>query len=95
MDIFSKREPMELPNLPKLVRFVVKNSLMGMVIGWLLASAVVYFDFNGFGSLVMESSHVAVALFIMFFSFGITFGFAYLTTAVLLLPTDKDDFDRV
>ena len=29
---------MELPNPPKLVRFVVKNSLMGMVIGWLLAS---------------------------------------------------------
>lgn len=86
---------MELPNPPKLVRFVLKNSLMGMVIGWLLASAVVYFDFNGFGSLIMESSHVAVALFIMFFSFGITFGFAYLTTAVLLLPTDKDDFDRV
>ena len=43
----------------------------------------------------MESRNMGVALFIMFFSFGITFAFGYLTTAVLLLPTDKDDFDRV
>ncbi len=81
--------------LPKLVRFVVINSLIGNGLGWLVAAAVVYFDLNGFGSLVMESRHMGVALFIMFFSFGITFAFAYLTTAVLLLPTDKDDFDRV
>lgn len=81
--------------LPKLIRFVVTNSLIGMIIGWLVAAAVVYFDINGFGSLVMQSSHVFVALFIMFLSFGTTFGFAYLTTAVLLLPTNKDDFDKV
>ncbi|WP_419910087.1 hypothetical protein [Hoeflea sp.] len=81
--------------MPKLVRFVIRNSLIGMCIGWALAAAVVYFDINGFGSLVLQSRHVATALFIMFLSFGITFGFAYLTTAVLLLPTDKDDFDKV
>ncbi len=28
-------------------------------------------------------------------SFGVTFAFAYLTTALLLLPTDKDDFERL
>lgn len=81
--------------LPKLVRFVLANSFIGMCIGWVLAAGVVYFDINGFGSLVLGSRHVAIALFIMFFSFGITFGFAYLTTAVLLLPTEKDDFDKV
>ncbi|MDA4846519.1 hypothetical protein [Hoeflea poritis] len=81
--------------LPKLVRFVLRNSLVGICIGWALAAGVVYFDINGFGSLVLESRHVATALFIMFFSFGVTFGFAYLTTAVLLLPTDKDEFDKV
>ncbi|MEX3010126.1 hypothetical protein [Hoeflea sp. TYP-13] len=86
---------MKPERFPKLIRFVMLNSLIGMVIGWIVASAVVYFDINGFGSLVMESRHVVTALFIMFFSFGITFGFGYLTTAVLLLPTNKDDFDKV
>ncbi|MDF1778827.1 MAG: hypothetical protein P1V13_22620 [Rhizobiaceae bacterium] len=86
---------MKRAKMPKLIQFVLKNSLIGMVIGWVIACGVVYFDLNGFGSLVLHSRHVVTALFIMFFSFGITFAFAYLTTAVLLLPTDKDDFDRV
>ncbi|MEM9107921.1 MAG: hypothetical protein AAGC96_19945 [Pseudomonadota bacterium] len=82
-------------SLPKLIRFVLVNSLIGNGLGWLIAAAVLYFDLNGLGNLVMESRNMGMALFIMFFSFGFTFAFAYLTTAVLLLPTDKDDFDRI
>ena len=37
----------------------------------------------------------AVALFILAMSFGVTFGFAFLATAVILLPRDKDSFDRM
>ncbi|MEM6461895.1 MAG: hypothetical protein AAF724_08270 [Pseudomonadota bacterium] len=85
----------ERKKLPKLVRFVAINSLIGMAIGWIVATAVVYFDINGFGTLIMESRHIYMALFIMFFSFGTTFGFGYLTTAILLLPTDKDEFDKI
>ena len=36
-----------------------------------------------------------VAVFILAMSFGVTFGFAFLATAVILLPRDKDEFDRV
>ena len=82
-------------NLPKLIRFVLVNCLIGTGLGWLVAAGVLYFDLNGLGTLVMASRKMGMALFIMFFSFGFTFAFAYLTTAVLLLPTDKDDFDRI
>lgn len=52
-------------------------------------------NLNGFGALLLHSDHVAVALFIVYFSFGLTFAFAYLTTAVLLLPTTREEFDRI
>mgnify|MGYP004351916879 CR=1 FL=1 len=42
---------------------------------------------------------VAVRTFVYFallgLTFGITFGFAYLATAVMLIPTSKDDFDKL
>jgi hypothetical protein len=81
--------------MPKLVRFVLVNSLIGMVIGWLVAAGLVWFDVGGFGERFAQSHDKPVIVFIMALSFGITFAFAYLTTAILLLPTDKDDFDRL
>ena len=71
------------------------NVLIGTVIGWLFTTAVLRFDLNGIASLAMESGHQGLALFILHFFFGITFGFGYLTTAILMLPTNMDDFDRV
>ncbi|HHZ10071.1 MAG TPA: hypothetical protein GX405_14975 [Rhizobiales bacterium] len=83
------------PRLPKLIRFVLVNSLIGVAIGWLVAAGLIWFNVGGFGELVMRSSQRGVALFILAMSFGVTFGFAFLATAVILLPRDKDDFDRV
>lgn len=81
--------------LPKLVRFVLINSAIGIGIGWFVAAVLVWSDIGGFGSLVMNSSSRGAAFFILALSFGVTFGFGFLTTAVLLLPTDKDGFDRM
>lgn len=81
--------------VPKLIRFVLVNSLIGMVIGWLVAAGIVWFNIGGFGERFEQSSDKPVIVLIMAVSFGVTFAFAYLTTAVLLLPTDKDDFDRL
>ncbi len=87
------REPGQ--KLPKLIRFVLVNAAIGMLIGWGIAMAVLWFDLGGFGTMMARSGNMLVALFVLFISFGSTFAFAYLATAVWLLPTDKDDFDRV
>lgn len=81
--------------VPKLVRFVLVNSLFGVLIGWLIAAAVVYFNINGFGDLVLHSRSRLTAFFILFMSFGTTFGFAVMASAVMLMPTDKDEFDKL
>lgn len=81
--------------LPKLVRFVIVNSLIGVVIGWLVAAGLIWFNVGGFGEIVLHSRQRGVALFILAMSFGVTFGFAFLATAVILLPRDKDRFDRM
>lgn len=80
--------------LPKLIRFVMINSAIGIAIGWFIAGLLVWFNIHGLGELVMHSRHRLVAIIVLGSSFGVTFGFGYLTTAVLLLPTDKDEFDK-
>jgi hypothetical protein len=81
--------------MPKLVRFVIVNSLIGVLIGWLVAAALIWFDVLGFGDILLRSDSKIAAIFMLGVSFGVTFGFAYLTTAILLMPTRKDDFDRL
>ncbi|MEM1377954.1 MAG: hypothetical protein AAGG69_11270 [Pseudomonadota bacterium] len=81
--------------MPKLIRFVIVNSAIGVLIGWLVAAAMLYVDVGGIGGLFMRSDAKGPIIFLLMVSSGITFGFAYLTTAVLLLPTDKDQFDRM
>lgn len=70
------------------------NLLIGTVIGWLFVGAVLVFDINGLGSLVMEADYRGLALFMMLFFFGKTFGFGYLTTAILMLPTAVSACDQ-
>ena len=88
---------MTAPRIPRLIRFVVVNSAIGVLIGWLVAAGLIWFNVGGFGELVWHSSQRGVALFILAMSFGVTFAFAFafLATALMLLPGDKDRFDRV
>ena len=81
--------------LPKLIRFVIVNSLIGMVIGWLIAAGLVWFNIGGFGDRFDHAQNKLAVIFLLAGSFGVTFGFAFLTTSVLLLPTGKDDFDKI
>ena len=86
---------MKRQKLPKLVRFVMINSAIGILIGWAIAGLFVWSNIGGFGDLVLHSASPWTVAYILALSFGVTFGFGFLTTAVLLLPTGKDDFDRM
>ena len=91
----SRSAPQKPHGLPKIVRFVLKNSLIGAVIGWSIAAGLIWFNINGLGQMFHNTDSKLAVIFILGLSFGSTFAFAYLTTAVLLLPTDKDEFDKV
>jgi len=81
--------------MPKLVRFVLVNALSGIAFGWLVAAGVVYFNIGNLGDLIDHTQHKVAAVAMLGLTFGITFGFAYLATAVMLMPTGKDDFDKL
>ncbi|MBO6638280.1 MAG: hypothetical protein JJ920_14025 [Roseitalea sp.] len=81
--------------MPKLIRFVVINSIIGMLIGWAIAAGLLWMNISGLGDMFMHSDAKPVVIALLFMSFGVTFGFAYLATAVMLMPTGKDDFDRL
>jgi hypothetical protein len=82
-------------SFPKLIRFVAVNSVIAVLVGWAIAGALIVLDIGNFGSMIANSGNRPAALAILAMSFGSTFGFAYLATAVLLLPTEKGDFDRM
>jgi len=81
--------------MPKLIRFVVFNSIVGVLIGWAIAAALLWMNVSGLGDMFVRSDSKPVILALLGMSFGVTFGFAYLSTAVMLMPTGKDDFDRL
>ena len=81
--------------MPKLIRFVVLNSIIGILIGWAIAAALLWMNVSGLGDMFVRSDSKPVILALLGMSFGVTFGFAYLSTAVMLMPTGKDDFDRL
>lgn len=81
--------------MPKLIRFVVINSAIGVLIGWAIAAGLLWMNISGLGDMFAHSDSKPVILALLGMSFGVTFGFAYLATAVMLMPTAKDDFDRL
>ncbi|WP_421851923.1 hypothetical protein [Oricola sp.] len=81
--------------MPKLVRYVLMNSAAGIAFGWLVAFGLVHFNVGHLGELYAHSDHKVAATALLALTFGITFGFAFVATAVMLIPTDKDNFDRM
>lgn len=84
-----------MPKLPKLFSFLAKHILLGTLIGWSFAGALVFFDVGGLGTLIFNSSQKWVAIALLAWFFPITFGSAAVATAVLLgNEFDEDDDDR-
>ena len=83
--------------MPKLIRFVVVNSAIGILIGWAVAIALFALNINGLGEMFfkLETGNQFALAGLMAIMFGSTFGFGYLATAVWMIPTDKGEFDKL
>ncbi len=71
--------------LPRLIRFLLRNCLLGIAVGWGVLLALLLGDAFGLGSLVLTSPWRGTALFLLFAGFAITFGSLAMGTAVFLV----------
>ncbi|MGB8816421.1 MAG: hypothetical protein WCC66_00700, partial [Rhizobiaceae bacterium] len=60
--------------LPRLIRFIIANSLIGVVIGWLIAAGLVGFNIGGFGDRFDHAQNKLAVVVLLAGSFGVTFG---------------------
>lgn len=70
--------------MPLLIRFLLKWSIIGMSAGWLFVALLLVADTGGLRSLLDRADSPLLALFIMAFSFGISFAQVTVLAAVLL-----------
>lgn len=70
--------------MPPLIRFLLKWSLIGMGAGWLFVALLLAADLGGVRSLLGRADSPLLALFIMGFSFSISFAQVTVLAAVLL-----------
>lgn len=74
--------------MPPLIRFLLKWSLIGMAAGWVFVGMLLAADLGGIRSLLGKAESPLLWVFILGFSFGISFAQVTVLAAVLL----RDDF---
>lgn len=74
--------------MPPLIRFLLKWSLIGMAAGWLFSGLLLITDLGGITGLLGKAENPTLWVFVLGFSFGISFAQVTVLAAVLL----RDDF---
>ena len=74
--------------MPPLIRFLLKWSLIGMAAGWLFTGLLLIADLGGITSLLGRAESPTLWVFVLGFSFGVSFAQVTVLAAVLL----RDDF---
>jgi uncharacterized RDD family membrane protein YckC len=74
----------------RLIRFLVRHAVTGVMAALLVVYAIIKFDLFGLGTLVESSRHGALALLLLFTGLAATFGSLAMGTAVFMLPKDED-----
>jgi hypothetical protein len=78
------------PDPYRLVKYVALGAGEGVVAGWIFLMAVVKLDLMGLGGLLDRSPDGAVAILMLLWFFGITFGMVGIAWRVMvLLPGEK------
>jgi hypothetical protein len=76
-------------DLPFLVRFVLRHSLLGYLYGAAIAGAFLLSNLGGVRDLIATSAQPIVPAIMLFSAFAITIGSAYVGAAIMLLPDDE------
>ncbi len=76
--------------MPRLVRFLIHHALIGVGLGALFVGTLVLLDVGRLGTLVGQSSSGLVALLILTFAVGITFGSVQMGFAVMLMGEEEE-----
>ncbi len=76
--------------LPRLVRFLLLHTAIGIGAGWLLLALLLWTDVNGVGSLIWRSDSAALAVAMLAAGFAITFGGAAAAAAIMMMRFEKD-----
>jgi hypothetical protein len=89
---FSRKQNRPSRKQNRLVRMMVVNWAFGWGVGFACALAVLAADLGRIRELMVEADLVAQALALLFIGFGVTFGGVVAATAIMLLPTDEEEW---
>ncbi len=73
-----------IQKIPPLIRFLAVHAILGVVIGFALAGALIAFDVAGLGTLIAQAKNPVTAGMLLFFGFAVTFGSAVMGGAILM-----------
>jgi hypothetical protein len=80
-------------SLPRLIRFLGVNCLIGIAGGWSLLLALLATNTAGLRTLILNEANPFVPLLLLAAGFAITFGSAAMGAAVMTLPYFDDPND--
>lgn len=71
-----------------LVRFLARQALVGVAVGWVVLGAILWLDVARIGELWLASEHRWPTLILAMGGFAVTFGSLAMGTAIFLLPRE-------
>ncbi len=76
--------------MPDLIKLLIRNAAIGFGVAIVFVACIMLFDIGSVGTLVYSSDTGFVALFMLTFFMGLTFGSAQMGFAVMLSGAEKD-----
>lgn len=76
----------------RLVRMMILNWAFGWAVGFICAAGVLASNVGHIWDMVAKSDSMGLFLVLLFGSFGVTFAGVVAATAIMLLPTDEQDW---
>jgi len=77
--------------MPRLIRLLARNALIGFAIAALAVAGLVVFDVARLGSLTANAERGWLVIGLLTFMLGLTFASAQMGFAIMLLPYDQEE----